>query len=192
MGDAALQLKMTPAEYLAFERASDEKHEYVNGEVFAMSGGTSAHALVAANMLGELRTALFDRPCRVFGSDMKIASPDGRYHYPDVSIVCGTPEFEDGQRDVLRNPNLIVEVLSDSTERYDRGDKFASYATIGRVMDYILCSQRQPRIEHFQRQPDGTWIYRALGPGETLSLLSFEIEIAVDRVYHRVLDLASE
>ncbi len=106
MGDAALQLKMTPAEYLAFERASDEKHEYVNGEVFAMSGGTSAHALVAANMLVALANALFDRPCRVFGSDMKIASPDGRYHYPDVSIVCGTPEFEDGQRKAKANVAL--------------------------------------------------------------------------------------
>lgn len=192
MGDAVSPLKMTPAEYLAFERASDEKHEYSRGEIFAMSGGTGAHALVAANMLRELGNALFDRPCRVFGSDMKVASPDGNYHYPDVTIVCGTPEFEDDRRDVLRNPNLIVEVLSDSTERYDRGDKFASYATIGRVMDYILCSQKRAYIEHYQRQPDETWIYRTLGPGETLSRLSFEIEIAVNRVYHRVLDLAGE
>src|SRR5689334_17788040 len=123
MGDAARRLKMTPEEYLAFERASEQKHEYVDGEIFAMAGGTREHNLIAANVVGELRSALLERPCEVYGSDQKLKTPAGKYHYPDVSVICGPPVFEDETRDVMLNPRAIVEVLSDSTERYDRGDK---------------------------------------------------------------------
>src|SRR5262245_50639784 len=126
MGEAAQKARMTAEEYLAFERASEQKHEYADGEIFAMSGGTYEHGLIAGNVLGELRGALLERPCTVQGSDVRVkAVATKRYLYPDVSVVCGRPVFEDETRDTLLNPRVIVEVLSDSTERYDRGDKFA-------------------------------------------------------------------
>jgi Uma2 family endonuclease len=187
MGHAAQQMKMTQEEYLAFERASEEKHEYADGEIFAMSGGTREHSLAAANVLGELRSALLDRPCEVHGSDMKIkAAATRKYHYPDVSVVCGQPLFEDETRDVLLNPKLIVEVLSDSTERYDRGDKFTSYRTLDTLEDYVLVSQTAVLVEHYHRLPDGMWLYRALGPGERLALGSLGCEIPVERIYLKV------
>jgi Uma2 family endonuclease len=194
MGQAAEdRLKMTPEEYLAFERASDEKHEYADGEIFAMSGGTREHSLTAANILGELRGALLERPCEVHGSDMKIKAVAGRkYHYPDVSVVCGRPFFEDDKRDVLLNPKLIVEVLSDSTERYDRGDKFTSYRTIDTLEDYVLVSQTSVLVEHYHRLPDGTWLYRALGSEERLALASLGCEIPVERIYWKVFSGVSD
>lgn len=189
MGEAAQKLKMTPAEYLAFERASTEqKHEFVDGEIFAMSGGTLEHGLLAANALGELRAALLEKPCRVVGSDVKVRSSATKYHYPDVTVVCGRPLFEDETRDVLLNPKVIIEVLSDSTERYDRGGKFESYSAIATFEDYVLLSQDAVRLEHFHRQSDGTWIFRRLGPGETLHLASIQCQIPVDRIYHRVFE----
>lgn len=186
MGEAAKQLKMTLAEYLAFERASTDKHEFVDGEIFAMSGGTREHSLAGANALTALNVALLDRPCEVHGPDMKIKSADEKCHYPDVSVVCGPPVFEDETRDVLLNPKLIVEVLSDSTERYDRGDKFAAYRTIGTLEDYVLVSQTDVLVEHYHRHPEGGWMYRVLGPGQKLELVSLGCAIPVDRIYHRV------
>src|SRR4051812_37464437 len=126
MAPAARQLRMTPAEYLAFERASEVKHEYADGEIFAMAGGTREHNLISANVVGELRSALIERPCEVYGSDQKLKTTNGKFHYPDASVICGSPVFEDETRDVMLNPRAIVEVLSDATERYDRGDKFAN------------------------------------------------------------------
>jgi Uma2 family endonuclease len=183
---------MTPEEYLAFERASDVKHELVDGEIFAMSGGTHEHSLLGTNIAGELRSALVERPCLVHGPDMKIKSAGqksagkDKYHYPDASVVCGKPIFEDETRDVLLNPKVVVEVLSDSTERYDRGDKFASYRTIGTLEDYVLVSQTDVLVEHYHRGTDGAWIYRALGPGERLVLASVGCEIPVERIYLKV------
>jgi Uma2 family endonuclease len=190
MGEAARWLKMTPAEYLAFERASEEKHEYVDGEIFAMAGGTHEHSLIGQNVAGELRSALLERPCRVHGSDLKLKTAAGKYHYADAFVICGPPVFEDETRDVVQNPKVIVEVLSDSTERYDRGDKFASYRTIGTLVDYVLVSQTAVLVEHFHRLADGTWLYRALGAGETLVLPSLECEIPVDRLYLKVFPAA--
>jgi Uma2 family endonuclease len=180
---------MTPAEYLAFERASDQKHEYADGEIFAMAGGTREHSLIAQNIAGELRNALLDRPCEVHGSDLRIQIASAqRYFYPDVSVVCGSPRFADDKRDTVENPKLIVEVLSETTERYDRGDKFAFYRTLDSLQDYVLASQTQPLVEHYRRGPDGTWVYRALGPGERLVLESLGCEVAVDRAYLKVFE----
>lgn len=187
MADAAQKLQMTPAEYLAFERAALEgKHEYVDGEIFAMSGGTYEHISLSANALGELRNALRGKPCRALGSDMKVRSSATKYHYPDVLVVCGRPVFEDETRDVLLNPKVIVEVLSPSTERYDRGGKFESYGAIATLEEYILLSQDAVRVEHYRRQPDGSWLFRRLGPGETLDLPSIQCQIPVDSLYFEV------
>jgi Uma2 family endonuclease len=189
MGQAALRAGLSPQEYLAFERASETRHEYADGEIFAMSGGTREHSLIAGNINRELSLALLDRPCEVHMSDLRIKiAGTGRYVYPDVSVVCERPIFEDEQRDALLNPKVIFEVLSDSTESYDRGDKFAHYRTIASLEQYVLVSQKAARIEHFLRQADGSWVYRAQGPGERLSLVAIGCELAVDRVYLKVFE----
>lgn len=187
MGEAAPRVTMTPEEYLVFERSSEQKHEYADGEIFAMSGGTREHSLIAQNFARELGNALIERTCEVHGSDLKIAVlATSRYFYPDVFVVCGEPRFADKQRDSVVNPKVIVEVLSDSTERYDRGDKFAHYRRIDTLQDYVLASQSEPLVEHYRRLPDGTWLYRALGPGERLVLPSLGCEVEVDRMYVKV------
>jgi len=188
MGQAALRTGMSEEDYLAFERASEEKHEYADGEIFAMSGGTLEHSQVSANIIRELGNALSGRGCRVLTSDMRIKVPaTGRYVYPDGSVVCARPEFVDETRDTLVNPRVIVEVLSDSSEAYDRGDKFAGYRSIASFHEYIVASQKEPRIEVFTRQPDESWMLRIHGPGERVTLRSLECALDVDRVYADVL-----
>lgn len=191
MAQAAVTTGMTEAEYLAFERASPEKHEYVDGEIFAMSGGTGDHAAIAANLIGELRNALYGRGCRVHTSDMRVKIPaTPRYLYPDVSVVCAKPEYTDDTRDTLTNPRVIVEVLSESSEAYDRGEKFASYQTIPSLAHYVIASQTKARLEVFTRQDDGAWLLRTYGPGESAALAAIEGAIEVDRVYTDVLETA--
>jgi Uma2 family endonuclease len=187
MAQKAPQAKVSPEEYLALERSSEVKHEYAGGEVFAMSGGTREHSLIAANVVGELRGALRARPCEAHASDLRIKNVTmGRYVYPDASVVCGQPLFEDEHRDTLLNPTAVFEVLSDSSESYDRGGKFALYRGIPSIADYILLSQKQVEAEHFRRQPDGTWLLRVLGPGERLQIASIGCDLAVDELYLKV------
>lgn len=189
MGQAAARVRLTPEEYLALERSSGQRHEYADGEIFAMAGGTREHNLTTGNIHGELRLALMDRPCEVYTSDMRIkVAADGRYVYPDVAVTCEAPVFEDEVRDTLLNPKVIVEVLSDSTEAYDRGDKFALYQSIPSFQEYVLASQKEARIEHFRRVPDGSWIFRTLRAGERLVLASIGCEILVDRAYVKVFE----
>jgi Uma2 family endonuclease len=184
---------VSPAEYLAFERGSEERHEYLDGQIVAMTGGTFEHAVIAGNIAGELRQALADRPYWVCPADMRIkVEASGRYTYADVVVVCGAPRFEDDRRDSLLNPSALFEVLSPSTESYDRGEKFAHYRTLPSLADYVLVSQKQVLVEHFQRQDDGGWLLRALGPGERLALPSLGCEVAVDALYSKVLDERSE
>lgn len=171
------------------ERSSETRHEYANGEVYAMAGGTRAHSLIAMNLGAELRAALTDRPCEVHGSDLRIKiAATGRYTYADVLVVCGAPRFEDETEDTLLNPRVIVEVLSDSTERYDRSEKFAQYRRIESLSDYVLVSQHEAQIETFTRAEHGVWHYRALGAGERMELASIGCSIEVDRVYTKVFD----
>jgi len=187
MAQAALPTNVSAERYLALERASEERHEFAGGEIFAMSGGTWEHSLIGSNINGELRSSLLERPCAVHGADMRIHIPStGRYTYADVLVVCGTPVFADEARDTLLNPIVIVEVLSDSTEKYDRGDKFEQYQTIESFQDYVLVSQKKARIEHFRRQPDGTWLLRAAGPGDRIALESIGGELVVAKAYLKV------
>ncbi len=186
---AALPAPVNPLtidEYLALERASKDKHEFLNGEIFAMSGASLEHNLIVASLVACLHAALRHRPCLVLPSDMKLHVPaTGLFAYPDVMVVCGEPMLRDGHRDVLLNPSVIVEVLSDSTERYDRGDKFAAYQTIESLRDFLLVSSKAPRIEHFARRPDG-WLLRTFGSGDRLMVESIGSEIAVDDVFAKV------
>ena len=187
MGRPALQNRLSPAEYLVFERSSHEKHEYANGELFAVSGGTREHSLLQGNIQRELGNALLERPCEVHTADMRVKiAASGRYVYPDASVVCGEPRFEDAHVDTLVNPSVVVEVLSESSEAYDRGDKFAQYQRAASISDYVLISQTEARVEHFRRQPDGRWLLTVLGPGTTLALESIGVNVAVDRIYLKV------
>ena len=177
------------AEYLASERDQDEKHDWYEGEVFAMSGGTLRHASLGANVSRELGNALRGGACRVLSADAKVvAHIDKHYVYPDVTVVCGPPQTLPGSKDVLDNPSVVVEVLSASTESYDRGLKWRSYQRIPSLTDYLLVSQSAVRIEHFQRNSVDTWTYRAMGPGETV-LLSGGTRLAVDAVFEGAFDL---
>jgi len=187
MGDAAAHLKMIPAEYLALERSSEEKHEYADGETFAMAGAKRRHNLIANNIGGELRQALRDRACEVYPSDMRVFIPSAnRYVYPDVTVVCDGPVFTDDEDDTLENPTAVFEVTSDSTEGYDRGEKFAKYRTVASIAEYVLVAHRAAAIDHYTRMPDGTWVLRAFGPGERVAMRSCGIDLAVDEVYLKV------
>ncbi|MFO0755786.1 MAG: Uma2 family endonuclease [Byssovorax sp.] len=184
MGQAAEQVRLTEQDYLSFERTSPIRHEYADGEIFAMSGGTFEHSALAANVIGELRNLLAPRGCHVLTSDMRVKIPTAsRYVYPDGSVVCARPIFLDEQRDTLLNPCVVVEVLSDSSEAYDRGDKFAQYRAIPSLGEYVLVSQNEPQLEVFTRQPDGSWVLRIYGPGQQALLPSLGCSLDVDRVY---------
>jgi Uma2 family endonuclease len=175
---------MTYAEYLDLERASEVKHEYLRGEVFAMAGGTPEHSRLAANVIRELGSALRDRPCIVFTSDarIRIVATD-RATYPDVSVVCDRIEPAADDPDAITNPVVIVEVLSDATEADDRGEKFAHYRRLPSLREYVLVSQRAARIEVYRRQPDQRWMLGEAGAGQTVALESLGVAVAVDEVY---------
>ena len=144
----------TEDEYFEFERLSFGRWEYVGGEIRAMSGGTANHSTIAVNVAAALRAALLFNGCRVFGSDMRVHTGDGVNTFPDVSVVCGPLSFYRGRSDTLANPLLIVEVLSDSTEPYDRAAKFRHYQTIPALTDYLLVSQHEARAELYTRRGD--------------------------------------
>ncbi len=173
----------TENEYFEFERRSFGRWEYVNGEIRAMSGGTANHSAIAGNIIRALGNALVPRGCRVFGSDMRVHTGDGVSTFPDVSVVCGPLSFYQGRTDTLANPLLIVEVLSDSTEPYDRGEKFQHYRTLPSLTDYLLVSQREARAELYTRR-DGYWEYREVtDQNGTITLPSVEVTLALSDVY---------
>jgi len=183
MTEPAHELSYTLAEYLALEAASDTRHEYLNGEIFAMAGGTPEHGALAANVIRLLGTALLDRPCVVYTSDVRIrVLATGLNTYPDVSVTCGAIERDPQDASTIVNPVVLVEVLSDSTEAYDRGEKFAHYRRIPSLRDYLLVSQHEARIEHYRRNDDGTWTLRDVASSETVRL-SIGCELPVGAVY---------
>jgi Uma2 family endonuclease len=190
MTSPAVRPPVTEAEYLAMERASSIKHELWNGEVFAMTGGTLIHAALGANISSALVSAIGDRKCLVLSSDAKVHVPLTRgFVYPDVSVVCEATQTFDAHHDVLLNPILVVEVLSESTERFDRGDKFAGYRSIPSLVDYVLVSQENRRVEVYTRQDRGGWLLQAYEDGD-VALPSLGASLSLDTVY-RATALAS-
>lgn len=184
-GDAALR-RMTVDEYLAFEERATEKHEFLDGQTYAMSGGTLEHSAVIASLLRDLGGVLRGAPCRPYDSNLRVKSMvTGLYTYPDVSIVCGKPVLEGEVRTTLLNPKVIIEVLSPSTEAYDRGEKFAQYRTIASLAEYVLVSTSHRRIEVFTRRDD-VWELRVYGEGTQAELGSVGVKLAVDAVYEGV------
>lgn len=183
----------TEAEYLASERASEFKHEFIDGIVYAMSGGSLNHNLITSSTIATLHRQLSGQGCRTLTSDMKVRLPaTGSYAYPDVSVVCGTPQLNDDEGDVLLNPTLIVEVLSPSTEAHDRGRKFQLYRGLESLQEYVLIAQDSPRIERFVRQNDGTWQFNdAQGLDAALDLSSVAVTLTLAEVYEQV-DFSAE
>jgi Uma2 family endonuclease len=179
---------MTEAEYLVFERTSDVKHEFFAGEVFAMTGASEAHNLICANMITTLKNQLRGRPCKVYPSDMRVKIEAARlYTYPDISVVCGEAQFADEMLDTLVNPMVIIEVLSPSTERYDRGKKFQQYRDLPSLQEYVLITQDGPRIERFRLQETGIWEFTdAKGLEASLELSSIGCVLALAEVYEQV------
>jgi Uma2 family endonuclease len=179
---------LTPGEYLTFERQSDVKHEYFRGEVFAMSGASQKHVTIFMNMSHLLVGQLKGRSCRTFGADMRVkVSPTGLFTYPDLVVVCGRPRFEDKELDTLLNPSVIIEILSKSTEAYDRGEKFAQYRTLDTLTDYLLVSQDKPRIERYVRQADGGWLLtESSGLDAVMPIASIQCQLPLAEVYDRV------
>jgi Uma2 family endonuclease len=192
MGNAAAIQQMSAPEYLAWERAQPDKHEYHFGEVFAMSGGSPRHNYLSAAMLAELRAAVRGKGCHVLTSDQRVSLEQGkRYVYPDSVVVCGPMKLEPGTTDVLANPRVIVEVLSRSTEAYDRGDKWEAYQRLASLTDYLLVAQASARVEHYRRDAEGSWRYRDLGPGDTATL-SNGATLSIDAVYEGAFELAGD
>ncbi len=175
--------KITPQEYLRSEATATVKHEFHAGAVLAMSGGTYRHSRIAANLIGEIRARLKGSPCFVLESNMRVRiAGENRYVYPDATIVCGPPQFDplDANQTTIVNPRVVIEVMSESTEAYDRGAKFNAYRELPSVVEYVLVSQDRPQIETFVRRDDGMWLFSTcsgLGVGGSLRSLSIELPL---------------
>ena len=183
---------MTASEYLAWEREQPDRHEFLDGEVFAMAGGTLRHNALVAAVTTELGVRMRGGPCRVLSADQRIVARDGEHYvYADASVVCGVVELAANTNDVLANPSVVVEVLSKSTEAYDRGKKWDGYQRIGSVTDYLLLAQSTARVEHFQRGEDGEWTYRVAEKGGRVALRN-GVLLEVDAIYAGAFELEGE
>ncbi len=180
---------LTPEEYLAIERNAEFKSEYYAGEMFAMAGASRQHNIIVSNIIRVLGNQLLERDCNVYPSDMRIRIiKTGKYTYPDVAVACGEEKFEDEYKDTLLNPLIIIEVLSESTEAYDRGKKFENYQHIDSLREYILVSQEPFRIEKYVRQNDKTWTYSEYHEAEeAIQLDTIGCELFLKEVYAKVL-----
>ena len=176
----------TDQRYLEFERIAQERHEFLDGSVYAMAGESPDHSTICFNLYGALRCQLRGTRCRGYSPNMKVATNElGLFSYPDLAIVCGKPTYFDGTKDVLTNPVIIFEVLSPSTQSYDRGEKFLRYTNnIASLQDYVLISQDKPLVEHYSKAPNAAWIKNEVaGLHSVLILSSVSCEIALNDLY---------
>ena len=179
----------TLAEYFELERRSEERYEYWHGEVFCMSGVSPEHDQIESNTVFHLRSRLTGRPCRVFLANIRLKVPTAPpYRYADLAALCGQPQYEKiGGLESLTNPSLIVEVLSDSTEAYDRGDKFTHYKSIPHFSEYLLIAQHRPHVTQFVKQDEGTWLQREFNDlSEVVKLVSLPCELPLSEIYQNV------
>jgi Uma2 family endonuclease len=180
---------LTPAEYLALERAAESKSEYLDGEMVAMTGASRNHNRITADLGAELLRQLRGRPCEAYMSDLRVLVPaTGLYTYPDVVVVCGEAALLDEHEDTLTNPTVLIEVLSPSTEIYDRVRKFEHYRPLDSLREYVLVFQDEPRIEQYVRQEDGkTWLFSEQhGLAANLTLPSIQCQVSFTEIYRRV------
>jgi Uma2 family endonuclease len=184
-----VRTQMAPEEYLAWEQDQPTKHEYFGGVVYDMAGGTPRHNALCGAMIGELRSAHRERDCHVLTSDQRVGRTGKHYVYPDVTVVCGPVEKR--PHAVVDDATILVEVLSEATEREDRGDKWEIYRRLPSLTDYLLVAQDRAIVEHFQRDGRGTWTYRDWRAGDTITLANGAI-VVVDDVYRGVFELPGE
>ena len=179
---------LAPEQYLARERKAEFRSEYYRGEMFAMAGASWVHALIKDNIAGEARGQLKNGACRVLTSDMRVkVNATGLYTCPDIVIVGEEPQFEDSYFDTLLNPRVVVEVLFESTEKYDRGDKFGHYRKVASLQEYVLVAQDRPLVERYVRQEGGDWLLTAVnGLTETFSFGTVDVRIALAEIYRGV------
>lgn len=187
----AVTLRMTPDEYFAWEETQVERHEYIHGEVFPMSGGTRNHALIPTNFIAALVPLLRGTDCRMFTSDLRIQIHDDRYTYPDLSVVCGLEQYRTDRQTTLLNPTLVVEVLSRSAAEYDRGEKFEAYRQVESLREYVLIAQDRRHAELFRKEPAGgdgadRWVLYEFAGDDTLTLASVSAEVALSALYEGV------
>jgi Uma2 family endonuclease len=177
---------ISPEEYLEIDRASiGVKYEYMDGQMYAMAGGTVNHAEIALNLLIALRAHLGNGPCHAFSSDVRVQVAEEKYYYPDVTVSCNPEDWQQGTNDIVCTPRLIVEVLSPSTEAFDRGKKFRAYQACPSVEKYVLIRTAYQEIEIFNRQEGNLWTYRRFGPGQEVELLSIGLTISLAAIYNR-------
>ncbi|MGB9178541.1 MAG: Uma2 family endonuclease [Pyrinomonadaceae bacterium] len=179
---------ITEEEYLALERKAQTKSEYFAGEVFALAGASRQHNRIVTNLVVGLDNQLKERPCNVYSSDLRIKiNKSGLYTYPDVVVTCGEELFSDESKDALLNPTVIIEVLSDSTEAYDRGEKFEHYQQVDSLLEYLLVSQHSYRVEQYAKQNNKSWLYlEAHELQDIVRMASIECQLAVKEIYDKV------
>jgi Uma2 family endonuclease len=178
----------TPEEYLRQEDQSEYKHEYYNGEIYMMSGGTPRHNFIAVNVSSEVNVGLRPKPCYTYDSDMKVSNKERNFtYYPDVSVVCGEPEMLAGRRDVITNPILVIEVLSPSTARFDRGEKFEMYRLLPSLQHFVLIEQAKVLVEHYRKESENQWHFETLNNiNQTLKIAALDLEIPLKYIYDKV------
>lgn len=183
MSSAARQLH-TYAEYLSQEEASLEKHEFCDGAIVAMAGGTRAHSRMKTNLTVAVGTALHGRPCQPYDSDLRVRVPATTLAtYPDLSVICGQAVADAEDRHAVVNPAVLFEVLSPSTAGYDRGEKFDHYQRLASLQQYVLLDHARPHVDVYSRLPSGGWERRGYGTGERVPLTSIDVELGVDELY---------
>ncbi len=191
---AAPKLKLTPQEYLERERLAEFKSEYFNGETFAMAGPRAPHVRINGNFTGALVIAFGDGPCYPLPGDLKVkVDATGLYTYPDMIVMCEEMQLEDDHSDVLLNPKIIVEILSPSTERYDRGRKFKHFQQIASLQEYILVDQDAPHIDRFHRRDAGTWELKSFdGLASEFAFASIPAAVPMAKIYRGITFPSSE
>jgi Uma2 family endonuclease len=179
---------LTPEEYLEIERRAERKSEYFEGQMFAMAGASHAHIMIVGNLGREVGNQLKGGPCREYASEMRLrVAPNGLYTYPDLMVICGGPQFVDNRTDTVVNPVLIIEVLSESTEAYDRGKKFEQYRKLASLREYVMVAQDEPHIEQYVRQSDGHWLLaETSGIDASLQFASINCVLPISEVYYGV------
>jgi Uma2 family endonuclease len=188
MATHSLKVHVPETDYLQAERQNPTKREYLAGEVRALAGASEPHNIIVFNLGGMLYHSLRGKSCRGYVVDMRVKVPElPAYLYPDVVIVCGQPQFEDEQKDNLLNPTVVIEVLSPSTEAFDRGEKFATYQRIPTLREYLLVAQDRTYVEHFIRQPNGQWSCRVYDqPEQSVALLGGTVSLPLQGIYEGI------
>ncbi len=184
--------RLTPAEYLALDRAAAFRSEFFDGQMYAMSGASLPHSQINANVLAHLYAQLGDGPCQPLASDLRVALGAGEYAYPDILIVCGPPQLIDDDFDILVNPLVILEILSSSTQKWDRGGRFAGYQRIASLRHSVLISQDAPSVERFDRRDHNTWLATTISAVDGVLIIEpMGIRLTLRDIYRRVFEIAT-